>query len=143
MPEEEKKSLFTCNICLCDPSEPMATSCGHVFCWSCINDWLDQPTASKICPQCQNGISKDSLITLYGNADSSSNPRRRQSSAAPPPRPKPQRNNPQPQQPNANIPGFGGGFGGLNLMFFGGGPLGFLLIPLSLMIGPAIQWARG
>ena len=91
-PDEDKKSLFICDICINEPSEPMATPCGHVFCWQCIYDWLNQPTAAKICPRCHNAISLDKLITLYGAGSSNeNNPRKRQSSAAPPPRPQGQR----------------------------------------------------
>lgn len=29
---------FTCNICFDTPTDPVLTQCGHMFCWSCINE---------------------------------------------------------------------------------------------------------
>lgn len=37
--EEDVKMLdspFECNICLDIASEPMLTTCGHLYCWPCI-----------------------------------------------------------------------------------------------------------
>ena len=34
--EEEKASAFECNICFDDPSQPVLSKCGHLYCWPCI-----------------------------------------------------------------------------------------------------------
>lgn len=34
--EESKSNLYECNICLETASEPVITTCGHLFCWPCI-----------------------------------------------------------------------------------------------------------
>ena len=32
----DEDSQFTCNICLEQPTDPVITLCGHLFCWSCL-----------------------------------------------------------------------------------------------------------
>lgn len=71
-----QSSSFNCNICLDSVSEPVVTVCGHLYCWSCIYDWLHRrhPTTGPTCPTCKSPMSDASLIPLYGQGSSTSNP---------------------------------------------------------------------
>lgn len=46
--EESKTNLYECNICLETASEPIITSCGHLFCWPCIYSVNFHKKSSKI-----------------------------------------------------------------------------------------------
>ena len=72
MEKNEKKSLFECTICLGFPTDPVATSCGHVFCWICIKNWLGKGKSVYECPVCKNGIDPEKIISLYSNNTTSS-----------------------------------------------------------------------
>lgn len=50
-----------CVLCLEDRKDTCATVCGHLFCWFCILDWLDQ---REQCPVCREQIQKTSVIYL-------------------------------------------------------------------------------
>ncbi|EEQ97566.1 rnf5, putative, partial [Perkinsus marinus ATCC 50983] len=50
-----KSSNFECNICFDQASEPVVTRCGHLFCWSCLDQWLDR---SGECPVCKAGVTR-------------------------------------------------------------------------------------
>ncbi|ORX72711.1 RING/U-box [Linderina pennispora] len=47
---------FSCNICFDSATDPVLTICGHLFCWSCLVQWLDR---SATCPVCKAGCDKD------------------------------------------------------------------------------------
>lgn len=55
-----------CIICLGPPRLPVATQCGHIFCWHCLKNWLDSQNV-LICPICKNGIEMDRIVKLYTN----------------------------------------------------------------------------
>ncbi|KAK4185505.1 Pex12 amino terminal region-domain-containing protein [Podospora australis] len=38
-----------CTLCLEEMKDPAATSCGHVFCWSCIGDWVREKPECPLC----------------------------------------------------------------------------------------------
>ncbi|EJT81525.1 hypothetical protein GGTG_01503 [Gaeumannomyces tritici R3-111a-1] len=38
-----------CTLCLDEMRDPAATSCGHVFCWSCIGDWVREKPECPLC----------------------------------------------------------------------------------------------
>jgi len=50
-----------CVLCLEVRDSTSATMCGHLFCWQCILDWLDQ---KEECPVCREGIKKSSVVFL-------------------------------------------------------------------------------
>lgn len=44
-----------CPICLCQWTSPVSTLCGHIFCKSCIAQWVK---VTKSCPVCKAGAAK-------------------------------------------------------------------------------------
>ncbi|XP_072256671.1 E3 ubiquitin-protein ligase RNF213 [Pyxicephalus adspersus] len=46
-----------CPICRGDPNEPVCLECDHVFCQSCLKQWLD--TGNKTCPYCTQPVSEN------------------------------------------------------------------------------------
>lgn len=50
-----------CILCLEPRENTSATICGHLFCWSCILDWLDQ---KEECPVCRDPITKSTVVYL-------------------------------------------------------------------------------
>eukprot|EP01132_Coremiostelium_polycephalum_P004526 gene4526-5642_t len=109
-------SAFECNICFDDVSEPVVTQCGHLFCWSCIFQWL-QHNSSQQCPVCKASVSEEKLIPIYGRGGSNTDPRKKNSI--------PQRPPGRPEQPRPGHPGnsnrdffgsnqFHNGFGGIS-----------------------------
>lgn len=67
-------SIFECNICLDTAKEPVVTQCGHLYCWKCIYEWIQQPRETLICPVCKSGISKDNLTPIF-TKDNNEDPR--------------------------------------------------------------------
>ena len=58
-----------CPICLENARLPVATRCGHIFCWECIKNWVNIKGKLE-CPQCKNGIKLEEVVKLYsGNSD--------------------------------------------------------------------------
>ena len=58
------QSYNECPICLGNARLPVATKCGHIFCWECIKSWVYKKGMQE-CPSCKNGIKIDELIKLY------------------------------------------------------------------------------
>lgn len=50
-----------CILCLEQRENTSATICGHLFCWPCILDWLDQ---KEECPVCRDPITKSTVVCL-------------------------------------------------------------------------------
>uniref|UniRef100_A0A1J3GJ20 E3 ubiquitin-protein ligase RMA n=1 Tax=Noccaea caerulescens TaxID=107243 RepID=A0A1J3GJ20_NOCCA len=58
-------SFFDCYICLDLSKEPVVTNCGHLYCWSCLYQWL-QVSEAKECPVCKGEVSVKTLTPIYG-----------------------------------------------------------------------------
>lgn len=50
-----------CVLCLEDRESTSATACGHLFCWTCILEWLDQ---KEECPVCREPLKKSKVVFL-------------------------------------------------------------------------------
>jgi len=61
---------YTCEICLDEPTEPVVTFCGHLYCWPCLFRWMHATTGTTThhnqCPVCKSEISHNTVIPLYG-----------------------------------------------------------------------------
>lgn len=57
------KQQRKCTLCLEAMKDPAVTTCGHVFCWSCVGDWLrEQP----MCPLCRQSALVQHVLPLRG-----------------------------------------------------------------------------
>ncbi|KAJ1731336.1 hypothetical protein LPJ72_003989 [Coemansia sp. Benny D160-2] len=63
---------FSCNICFDTSTDPVLTICGHLFCWSCLAQWLER---SATCPVCKAGCDKEKVIPVYGRGKDEKDPR--------------------------------------------------------------------
>lgn len=61
-----ENSTNSCLICLDSLNEPVVTLCGHLFCKTCINQWIDLKPMNQICPVCKASVNKKKLVRLYG-----------------------------------------------------------------------------
>lgn len=50
-----------CTLCLAPYRDPSVTTCGHVFCWSCIQDWIPEKAQ---CPLCRQAILPQKVLPL-------------------------------------------------------------------------------
>jgi peroxin-10 len=50
-----------CTLCLEELKDPAATQCGHVFCWTCIGDWLRE---KQECPLCRKAALVQHMLPL-------------------------------------------------------------------------------
>lgn len=50
-----------CMFCMTPMTNPTAAMCGHLFCWSCISDWLRSNTE---CPLCRQHCMEQNLLPL-------------------------------------------------------------------------------
>ncbi|GAM89231.1 hypothetical protein ANO11243_072680 [Dothideomycetidae sp. 11243] len=53
----------SCTLCLEPMRDPAATTCGHVFCWTCVRDWLAERAE---CPLCRQGCAPQHVLPLRG-----------------------------------------------------------------------------
>ncbi|KAH8550751.1 hypothetical protein BGW37DRAFT_406115, partial [Umbelopsis sp. PMI_123] len=58
--------FYECNICFDTATHPVVTVCGHLFCWSCLAQWLHQTSRNPTCPVCKAGCGKDKVVPVYG-----------------------------------------------------------------------------
>lgn len=52
-----------CTLCLEEMKDPSVTTCGHVFCWGCIADWVREKPE---CPLCRQACAVQHVLPLRG-----------------------------------------------------------------------------
>jgi len=50
-----------CTLCLEELKDPSAASCGHIFCWTCIGDWVREKAE---CPLCRREVAMQHVLPL-------------------------------------------------------------------------------
>jgi E3 ubiquitin-protein ligase RNF5 len=65
-------AMFECNICFEMADEPVVTSCGHLFCWPCLYQWLHVHSSHKECPVCKGEVTEGNITPIYGRGNSGS-----------------------------------------------------------------------
>lgn len=50
-----------CTLCLEPFRDPSVTSCGHVFCWTCVQDWVKEKPE---CPLCRQDVLPQKILPL-------------------------------------------------------------------------------
>mmetsp|Transcript_17752 Transcript_17752/g.21704 ORF Transcript_17752/g.21704 Transcript_17752/m.21704 type:complete len:127 (+) Transcript_17752:29-409(+) len=62
--QSDNQSTIQCAICMSSREHPAAsTTCGHVFCWNCIQHWI--ATVRPECPLCRSPTKAQDVIALY------------------------------------------------------------------------------
>ncbi|XP_058078654.1 E3 ubiquitin-protein ligase RMA1-like [Magnolia sinica] len=68
-------SCSDCNICLETASDPIRTSCGHLYCWPCLNQWIQstivQSKERHTCPVCRRDLTEMDLTQIYSRSGNS------------------------------------------------------------------------
>ncbi len=84
---ESSEDRFACNICFDSPKSPVVTRCGHIYCWSCLYQWLEPgmtlsekryldssyielglrqiDQTRRLCPVCKSNCSVKELVPIY------------------------------------------------------------------------------
>ncbi|KAL1846708.1 peroxisome biogenesis factor 10 [Paecilomyces lecythidis] len=52
-----------CTLCIDEFKDPSVTTCGHVFCWMCIRDWVREKPE---CPLCRQEVLASKVLPLRG-----------------------------------------------------------------------------
>jgi peroxin-10 len=52
-----------CTLCLEPYKDPSVTTCGHVFCWICVRDWVREKPE---CPLCRQEVLLSKVLPLRG-----------------------------------------------------------------------------
>ncbi|KAJ8608627.1 hypothetical protein CTAYLR_008723 [Chrysophaeum taylorii] len=54
---------YACAVCLeSDIDDPVVTACGHLYCWTCLDRWLEGHTR---CPVCSANVDREEVTPLY------------------------------------------------------------------------------
>lgn len=64
--KDDDNAEFECNVCFDTAKEPVVTSCGHLFCWSCLYQWLHRNLENKECPTCKGALLGCNITPIYG-----------------------------------------------------------------------------
>ncbi|KAM1106181.1 hypothetical protein ACFX13_003124 [Malus domestica] len=64
--QSDPTSGFKCNICSELARDPIVTLCGHLYCWPCLNKWLNKWNSNSNCWVCKAVIEEKTLVPLYG-----------------------------------------------------------------------------
>lgn len=59
----DSRASRKCTLCLEALKDPSVTTCGHVFCWSCIQDWCREKPE---CPLCRQACLAQHVLVLRG-----------------------------------------------------------------------------
>lgn len=68
--KEDDNADFECNVCFETAKEPVVTSCGHLFCWPCLYQWLHRNLENKECPTCKGELLGCNITPIYGRGSS-------------------------------------------------------------------------
>lgn len=60
MPDGQQRK---CTLCLEVFKDPSVTTCGHVFCWVCVRDWVREKPE---CPLCRQDVLLSKVLPLKG-----------------------------------------------------------------------------
>jgi peroxin-10 len=52
-----------CTLCLEQFKDPSVTTCGHVFCWTCVRDWVREKPE---CPLCRQEVLPSKILPVRG-----------------------------------------------------------------------------
>jgi hypothetical protein len=69
---DDNEKSFCCLLCLDHLNEPTSAMCGHIFCFSCIQAYINSNTKANgggqvmtKCPSCRSNIEQNKLIYLH------------------------------------------------------------------------------
>ncbi|ETN78611.1 hypothetical protein NECAME_10240 [Necator americanus] len=54
---------FRCSVCL-ERRSPSCTSCGHLFCWNCIQEHAMSADSEVRCPHCRSPFEPSQVVPL-------------------------------------------------------------------------------
>ncbi|KDP29835.1 hypothetical protein JCGZ_18410 [Jatropha curcas] len=76
-------SFFDCNICFELATDPVVTSCGHLFCWPCLFQRLHVHSDAKECPVCKEEVTIKNVTPIYGRGNNTRKPKENSSLQVP------------------------------------------------------------
>lgn len=65
----EDDGSFDCHVCIQMAQDPVVTLCGHLFCWRCLQLWLNRPSAPDCCPVCRRRVTPENVVPIYGGGE--------------------------------------------------------------------------